>query len=335
MAEGINTNDNTDNSDSQAVLDLIMEKALPASNSSAGKVSTPPSEAQTTTDDVEEVAEEEVVAKEEEVKEESADLENLDEYVVDVTVDGKVQEVALKDLKKAYSGNKYIESNIQKAVESRKAADEQARQLFDVNSQTLERLKILDSVIENNTPKVDWAKLKAEDPGEYLLKREEMRELQDKQIRVRAEVERLNAEQVDIQAHAQRQYLEGQAAELVKSLPALGDPKQAPVLMGSMTEAAVQYYGYTKDEVDAIVDKRAMLLLHDAMQYRKGLADKATPKVDATADPETRKVLIRPVGSQGAQQSAQRKLDLSIINRARASGKPDDVAATLLVRRKG
>ena len=45
------------------------------------------------------------------------------------------------------------------------------------------------------------------------------------------------------------------------------------------------------------------------------------------------KTLIRPNAAQPAQ-SSQKRLQAEILNRARKTGKPDDVAATLLVSRK-
>src|SRR6187551_3141464 len=107
---------------------------------------------------------------------------DVDELLVEITIDGKKQEIPLKELKQNYSGTKYIEQNIQKSVEVRKAVEYNAAALYNANQQAVEKLKSLDAVLDTLAkPTIDWDALRARNPNEYLLKREELREVQEKQ----------------------------------------------------------------------------------------------------------------------------------------------------------
>ena len=104
--------------------------------------------------------------------------------------------------------------------------------------------------------------------------------------------------------------------------------------MGSMTKTAAEHYGYTTEEVNSIVDHRALLILHDATEFRKLQVAKAKQEKDLkNPDTAKRKVLIRPTGNSKTAPSAARKLDIENLNRARRTGKADDVASLLIVRK--
>lgn len=288
-------------------------------------------------EDVEETdAEDEEKDEEEKSEKDTSDEDDLDEYLVDVTVDGKVQEVKLKDLKQNFSGNKYIEANVQKAVEARKAAETQANMLFEINKQRKTNLENLDKILKLHAePNINWEALKESDTNAYLLKREEVRDAQNKQALVQQEVKRIDAEQAEIQAEAMKKYLDGQAEILVTKLPDLRDPKKASKLMDGLEEGAAKYFGYTREEFKGIVDHRALIVLHEAVEARKAKEQKKEVRENINEDTSEKKVLIRPSGQKSSQQAANRKLDQEAIRRARQTGKPDDVAATLLVRKKG
>lgn len=286
--------------------------------------------------DGEKESEDEEVDAKAEGEEDTSDEDDIDEYLVDVVVDGQKQEVKLKDLKKSYSGTRFIEANVQKAVEARKVVETQASTLFEVNKAAKVKLENLDRILKLHAePAIDWETLRKNDVNAYLLKREEVRDIQAKQAQVSREVERIDAEQADIQAHAMQQYLEDQSQILVTKLPDLSDAKKASVLMASLEEGANKHYGYTKQEFQGIVDHRAMLILHDAVEFRKLREASKKTREKLNEDTSERKVLIRPGSRKSSQTSATKRLDQENIKRARESGKPDDVAATLLIRKKG
>jgi hypothetical protein len=280
----------------------------------------------------EEVKEGDEAPEEKPEVEEPPDEDNLDEYLVEVVVDGKTVDVPLKDLKKSYSGNEFIEKNIQQAVEVRKEVETQAYALYDANKQTVEKLQRLDSILNTYTqPDIDWQKLKTTDPQAYVLKREEVREAQEKQTLVQQELNKVNQQQAWLEGQAKQKYLTEQAYALAEKVPDLRDPEKAKVVMGRLEKAA-GVYGYTPEEMAMVMDHRALLVLKDAAEMQEIRAARAKIKEPGLKPPEQKKVLMRPKAGTATTQSS-RRLETELRNRAIKSGKPEDVAATLLVRK--
>lgn len=263
-------------------------------------------------------------------EEPSADQEDIDDYTVDVLVDGKKQEVTLKELKSKYSGSQYIEKQIQKSVEARKAVETHAENLFKANTVMMAKLNQIDSVLATIAePQIDWERLKATDVNAYFLKRDEQREAQEKRAQLQQEARRVHAEQERLSSEAQQRYTRDEAEKLMLKMPDLADPKKGKALMGRMVTAA-QHYGYTPEEVDAVIDHRAMTVLHDAMLYRELVSRR---KATTGEQPSARKVMVKPSAAKPGMQTQKKRLDAQVLKRARDSGKPEDVAQTLLVRK--
>jgi hypothetical protein len=256
-----------------------------------------------------------------------------DDLELEVKVDGEKQKITLKTLKENYSGEKAIEKRYYQAQEARKAAEAQANEVYVRNQQAIAKLQQIDQVLTNLQPNINWEELRARDPLQYALKREEFRDIQDKQNAVRQEAQRVTQEQAKLQTDAQERFVESEAMSLRTKMPELNDPDKAKAIMGKLTTAA-EHYGYTPQELAGVMDHRAMLVLRDAARYRDLVAKKAelSGKVEPAAPTKT----LRTIAAQPAAQSTQRK-EQAIINRAKASGKVEDVALTLLVpqRRKG
>ena len=275
-------------------------------------------------------AEEEVSAdSEDEGGEEVLDLD--DDVLVEVAVDGQVQEVSLKDLKADFSGRKYIEKNIQQAVETRKAVEAQAQTLYQNNQQLLERLQRIDGMLQGVTePQIDWERLKVENPQEYVIRREELREAQEQQAKIQAEMQRVQQENQKLQEQAVRRYTQEQAERLVKVIPEFGDPEKSKSLMKGITEAA-DYYGFTPQELGTITDHRVLVALHDLMKFRKVTTEREKAETQMATEPKTRKRIKLKSAARKTQRSTQQKQERAAIQRARESGRPEDVAAMLLV----
>ena len=262
---------------------------------------------------------------------------DVDDLLVELTIDGKKQEVPLKELKQNYSGTKYIEQNIQKSVEVRKAVEYNAAALYQANQEVATKLKSLNEVLDTLAkPAKDWDELRARNPNEYLLKREELREVQDKQRLVAQEVERIEGEQAALQSQARQRLVLDEAQRLASLLPSLADPKTAPVVMDQLIYTA-EYCGIPRSEVENVIDHRHMLVLSlaaEALQnrYQKSqVRQRANGNGDASESPPPRKIVLRPGSSQGAAASSAKRLTADALNRARRTGSVEDVAKTLIM----
>lgn len=256
-----------------------------------------------------------------------------DDVMVEVTVDGQKVLVPAKELKSSYSGKAYIDKQIQEASTARKAAEERANQVIAMGQQTLGKLQQLDNVLKAVAePNIDWEKLKAENPQEYILRREEVREAQEQRQRLAAEAQQIQHQQQILYQEAEQRYLTDQAQALMAKLPELAHPEKGKSLMESFVRGAKDFYGYSAEEVGGVKDHRAMLVLNDAIKYRQLLARKAEMKTKAEAAPV--KTMIRPTASKPVRPAVDVvKRQEKVIEKARATGKPEDVALTMLAPR--
>jgi hypothetical protein len=169
-----------------------------------------------------------------------------------------------------------------------------------------------------------------------LLRREELREIQEKQKLVQEEVQNIEAEQAALQSQARQRMVLDQAQRLASQLPDLADPKKAPVVMDRLIRTA-EYFGFQKPEVESVVDHRQMLVLWAAANWlndqyqRSQVRQRANGNGDASESPQPKKVLIRPGSSQNGAASQAKRLTAEIYNRARQTGSVEDVAKTLIM----
>jgi hypothetical protein len=261
---------------------------------------------------------------------------DVDDLLVEITIDGQTKEIPLKELKQNYSGNEYIKQNIQKSVEVRKAVEYNAAALYQANQEATAKLESLSAILDTMAkPAIDWDALRARNPNEYLLKREELREVQEKQRLVAQEVERIEGEQAALQSQARQRMVLDQAQRLASILPDLADPKKAPVAMDRLIRTA-EYCGIPQSEVEQVVDHRYMLVLELAARQLQGeyersqVRQKANGNGDASAQP-SRKVVLRPGSSQGAAANSAKRLTVEAFNRAKRTGSVEDVAKTLIL----
>ena len=277
-------------------------------------------------------AEEEAEAEGEEQPEEEAP-KNLDEYTVDVVIDGKVVEATLGELKRNYSGAKYVERNIQEAVEYRKANEAATYRTYAVLQQQVDHLNAIEEVWNKfAAPQEDLEALRHQNPQAYALKRVGQLESQEKAQKIQQEIQVKQSQQAEIVAHAKAQRVEDETRILLQKLPALADPQKAPVVMGKIREVA-QSYGVSDEELNALDGHVPLMVLAELAWLRDQMAGVEARMKRPTGDQPRPKTLLRPGTAKPAQSSAK-KLEAQLLTRARKSGKPDDVAATLLVARK-
>lgn len=266
-------------------------------------------------------------------EEEKAAPENLDEYTVEVKVDGKNEEVSLGELKRNYSAGKYAEKQIWEAVEFRKQYEATAQQAHGVLQQQIQHLEAIAEVWNKfSQPQIDLEQLRARDPQAYALKRIELIDAQEKVQKIQQEIDTRRQQQASIEADARARRVENETRTLLQKLPALADPQKAPVVMSKIREVA-QSYGVTDEELNALDGHVPVLVLAELAWRREQMASIEARLQRPTGDQPRPKTLIRP-GTAKPAQSSQKRLQAELLNRARKSGKPDDVAATLLVSRK-
>ena len=221
--------------------------------------------------------------------------EELDTYTV--KVDGKDVQVTQEELLAGYSRQADYTRKSQVLSEQRQKADAELAATQQERQRYLSQLEQFDNQADSqikNLGSTDWTKLKEEDPTEYMLKRDQYRELQENKRLVEEERQSvLQKSQQESQIKWQDEL--GRQQELMaKRLPEWADPSKGPKLKQDIKGFAVKK-GFTEQEVNSLIDARSVDVLHKAMLYENlleakisGKKTKVVPKVTRPGSPATR-----------------------------------------------
>ncbi len=226
---------------------------------------------------VDDISEEDLVDNEETTTENNQEL-------FDITINGKTQKVNLDELKEGYSkGSDYTRKTMELS-EQRRSIDTE----LDTISKDKEAVKKMRDdyaqklqVVEQNLQtddNIDWVALAQSDPTDYAIKKAEYDRKKELQSQVQQERQKLAEQQRKEQEQIYQNHIQNERGKLIEAMPIFGDEKKAPKIMKDIGEFAMKQ-GYTEQEVNMVVDHRAVKTLHDAMKYnqlleRKNLKDK-------------------------------------------------------------
>lgn len=280
----------------------------------------------------EDYAEEEAEAEEAEA-EDAEDDEDDEETEVDqepaqqlhtVKVDGQTKQVTLEELKRGYSGQEYIQSQMRQVAEGRKEVEG----LYNALQNEAQQVMALRQRLETNgipqQPVPPSKELFESDPIGYMeakIKYDE--DLATWQYTV-SELNAVQQRQQQMQAQALQYRLQQEMQTLQQLVPEFADKEQFPKLRDAVFNTG-QEYGFSPQELSQVVDSRQVRVLYDAMRYRQMMAARgeAQKKVEG----------VRPVVKPGAKQSAKSgkaKQAKQVVSRMKATGSVDDVAKFLL-----
>lgn len=238
-----------------------------------------------------------------------------------VKVNGKDEQVTLGELQRGYSGQQHIQRGMQEVAESRKAleADQQAiaqqRQQLDYLIQAQQA-----GAFVPPTPP-DMAMLQ-NDPIGYM----EAKATYDQQA---AEYQNAVYQYQEQQHFAQQQqaqqhqaYLHEQSRLLKEAVPEFADETKAPALIQKITSVAMNEYGFSQEELQALADSRYGRALYDLVQYQELKARQGKAVAKAKKAP--------PIAKAGAKTDQTRSKSRKNRERLRASGSDADAMAMML-----
>jgi len=308
------------------------EMASAESEESTEETQYEPEEETSETEDAEDESEE--LEEDDDGLEESEEEESGDEDIAlyTVRVNGEEIEVTEEELVKGYSRQADYTKKTQELSEHRRNIDELERQyssqLGQMQQERQQYMDGLNQLIQQSMggldqfSNIDWNRLKEEDPIEFITKRDEFRESQE---RVRAGQHQYAVEQQkqagEMQS-LQQEVLKKEHEQMVEKIPEWGDPTQQKVLATGLREYATGQ-GYTEEEIGSLVDHRSLIVLMKAQKY------------DALqrADVKTKKVKNKPrvvrSGKGSGKKEAQKSKRIASMKRLQQTGHVSD-AATLL-----
>jgi len=216
---------------------------------------------------------EDVDVNEEIVDNDEASTES-EETLYDVTVNGNNQKVNLNELMKGYSREsdytkktmdlsnqrKEVESlqdNLKKEFEAVKSSRDQYAQQLEILSKNLKQ--------EEN---IDWENLYQDNPAEYVRKKAESDKRKETLQLAQQEQMRIQQEKRSEQEKVYQDYILNERKILAEKLPVYADKEKGAEFTKRLSNFAKES-GYSDQEIDMMVDHRAVLLLADAYRYNQ------------------------------------------------------------------
>ena len=270
---------------------------------------------QTPEDEVETEATEEVSAQDMESESVQTEVENPDGLTADdlvddtqeevsetpstytIKVDGKDVEVTLDELQAGYSRQADYTRKSQVLAEQRKKAEEELAATQQERQRYISQLEQFTAQADSKLDELkstDWTRLKEEDPTEYMLKRDQYRELQENKRTVEEEQKNLQYKSQQEQQAKWQEELVRQQEIMAQRLPEWNDPNKGAKLKQDIKSFALKT-GFSEQEVDSLIDARSVDVLHKAMLYDNLLAAKISnkkakvvPKVTRPGSPPTK-----------------------------------------------
>ena len=245
------------------------------------------------TEEAEEVEEEAPESEEEGQAEEETEEEVSEEEEYDVVaeedlkytikVDGEELEVGIDELKNGYQRQADYTRKSQALAEQRKETEaiqserqrlEQERQMY---ANGLQMLQEQQSSKLQEFEGTDWTALKEEDPYQYMLKKDEYRDAQEKAQNVAQQQVLIQQEQAEEAQKARSHFVQQEYSRLVDALPEWNDKEST--IKKDVQEYAVSV-GFRPEEINQLADHRSVLVIKKAMEYDK-LTKKVAPKKKA------------------------------------------------------
>jgi hypothetical protein len=239
-----------------------------------------------------------------------------------VKVDGEEVEVTLDELKRDYSGQKYIQKGMQQAAEARKQAEalfntlQSERQQFFATVQQVQQQGLM------TPPQKPSEDLLNKDPIGYMQENaryeKQLASYQQQMTQLRDQAQR----QQQLEEQATQVMLQEQAQRLIQMIPEFADAEKSNQIKSALVKTGTEAYGFSADEVSGIKDARMVKVLHDAYKWQQLQSGKAQAKKQPTPSKN-----VKPKARRPEPQKVVRRKKLAAATR---SGKPEAFVDLLL-----
>lgn len=281
-------------------------------------------------DDAEDIADAEEVdaaAEESETAEEYEDSDAEDaveEQTYAVKVDGREQSVTLDELRRGYAGQKYIQQRMEEVADGRKEVESLYQRLQQETQQVAALRQQLETGMFMPRPTPPDKSLRESDPIGYTMAKDQF---EDDLAAWQAQMQQLGAvdqRQQEQERQALAYQLQHEMAKLQQAIPEFADPVKGAELKTALVETGAAY-GYAPEEIGAVVDSRAVQILHDAMRYRQMTTARGQAEAKVKSSRPVTKPGVKRSGAQGKAKKAEQ-----VKRQMRSTGSVDDVASYLL-----
>lgn len=174
----------------------------------------------------------------------------------------------------------------QELAEIRKVLNERQSKLDTIVTQGEALVQTLAAEFQAEFQGVDWLKLAAEDPAQYVHKRAQFDERQRKLGLAVGQLQQAQGQKAQVEQESLQSRLVEEQKRLFEAIPDWKEPAKATAEMSAVREYLTKS-GYDPEEVNGVTDHRAVVLARKAMLYDKLTAKlpKAAPVPSAPPPP--------------------------------------------------
>jgi len=273
---------------------------------------------------VEEVeAQAETEIEDEEYAEEEATLpDGPDESFFKVKVDGEEREVSEEELKRGYSGQRYIQEKMREVADARKQVESQIAQAQQMEQRYAEAMKAYAERLQTTEPTAPDIKMRETDPLGYLEQMEDYRQEVEARQKLQYE-QQVQAQREQQLAHQQKaEYVKAQTAVVLEQIPELRDKEAAPKAIEMMMEEG-RKRGFSDAELKGESDPRFVMALHELAKVRA--------QGNLGTGREVKRGAIKPGAKKSVVSQSKKRADVAR-QQSRKTGKTEDIAAFLLTK---
>lgn len=316
--------------DLQAVADSLILETPNNSEKSTEEVVEATDDGQTETiEDVEEVQDDvEAQANDDDMGEEYEEAEQDEaqqEPVYTVKIDGTEKQVTLDELKRGYSGQKYIQKGMADTAETKKSLEQQQQQIAQERQMLMQMVQQVQNGNVPSIPEYPSEELQASDPLGYLEKEAEYRRAVDKRQQFDQQVNYLAQQEAQQRQQQNNQFLEQQAQRLSEWMPEFADPEKRNVFIQDISSKAKKHYDLTDEQIGTVKTAEEVRILNDALKWRDLQANKGKAQQKA----EGARPVVKPAAKRAANSgrvSKAKKAEAAM----RRTGSIEDVANFLM-----
>ena len=261
-----------------------------------------------------------------------ADLYNI---AVPYTSEGQKKEFTLGELKDKYQKFEEAESvrlEAQAKLEAYQQAEQQTMAMLEQHAIQADAVtKAMESQLLADFGQVNWQLLQNQNPAEYIRLSQQFNQRQSQIQQMRQDAIKFMEEQAaTIKAqreHMTQQRLLREQQALLKAIPEWRDQTVADAERQKLAQYMLAR-GYSEQEINAVDDHRALLLVRDAMKYREMMssASEAQKKVMKLA-----KKIVTP-GSRQTRGEQNNEVERGLRRSLKQTGSTQDAAALISLR---
>lgn len=331
------TTENTENTENtfdgsiDAAVGLITKPEEVEASEQAEELDAEPTELEADADledEAEDVADdssdEEEADDEDEVEDSEEEADQDSPELISVKVDGEEIQVTLDDLKRGYSGQQYVQRGMQEAAALRKEAEQVYTALNAERQQLTQLYQQMSQGAFVQPPSPPPKELMQTDPIGYMQEKAEYDEAKQQYDQQQQYLQQVTVQQSQAQQAAQEVYLRQEMEQLKAVIPEFAEPEKASKIKEKMIRSGQEIYGYSPEEIGAIMDHRALRVLNDAIAYRDIMSGKSKAQQKASN--------AKPVLKPGAKRPSSDKVKLQRErrNQLKKTGRIEDALGLIL-----